>query len=221
MVKDTIIFDLDGTLLDTLSGLQIGFNYALKNFGYKERTQEEIRAFVGNGIVKALERALNENVEKEKFFQILNSFKEYYQNIMFEYTKPYEGIIPLLKELKEKGYKTAVVSNKFDDAVKKLCEYYFKDLIQTAIGEGYGIRKKPEADGILKTVKELNSSIEKSIYIGDSDVDILTAENIKIPCISVLWGFRDKQFLIDHGGNIFAQTPKDIIKIIEKKLYLS
>ncbi len=221
MEKNTIIFDLDGTLLNTLGDLHACFNYVIKKYGYKERTLEEIRTFVGNGIVKAIERALPKGVDKSELTQIINLFKEYYQSHMYELTKPYDGIIQLLQELKRKGLKIAVVSNKFDDAVKGLCNYYFKKLIDTAVGESYDVRKKPETDGVFKAVKELHSSIEKSIYIGDSDVDILTAKNAKIPCISVLWGFRDKEFLIKNGGKIFAEKPDDIIKIIEKKIYLS
>lgn len=221
MEKDTIIFDLDGTLLNTLGDLHACFNYAIKSYGYKERTLDEIRTFVGNGVVKAIEMALPERVSDDKLNQITNLFKQYYQNHMFELTRPYDGIIPLLHKLKEKKYKIAVVSNKFDDAVKGLCNHYFKNLIDSAIGESIDVRKKPEADGVLKAIKELNSTIETSIYAGDSDVDILTAQNSKIPCISVLWGFRNKSFLIEHGGRIFAKTPEDVIKIIEKKIYLS
>ncbi len=221
MEKNTVIFDLDGTLLNTLGDLHACFNYAIKSFGYPERSIEEVRNFVGNGIVKAIERALPKKVSDKELQEITIVFKEYYQKHMFELTKPYEGIIPMLCKLKEKGFKTAVVSNKYDDAVKNLCKTYFKDLIEAASGEGCGVKRKPDTSGILKVLKELNSSIEQSIYIGDSDIDILTAKNARIPCISVLWGFRDKEFLINHGADIFAQTPEDIIKIIEKKIYLS
>ena len=139
---------------------------------------------------------------------------------MYKLTKPYDGIIELLEILKQRNYKLAVVSNKYDLAVKSLCKQYFGNYINVAIGESENIRRKPAPDGILLAIKYLNSTIEKSIFIGDSEVDIKTAENIKIPCISVLWGYRNKELLTNAGGNIFANTPEDIIKIIEKNLFL-
>ncbi len=211
---NTVIFDLDGTLLNSLGDLHACFNYAITQFGYPSRTIEEIKSFVGNGIVKAIERALPHKVSDEELNKIVSLFKEYYQAHMSELTFPYEGIIPMLKTLNEKGYKIAVVSNKFDDAVKGLCNKYFGDYIQTAIGEGYGVERKPNPTGVFKAIEELNSDIKNAIYIGDSDVDIQTAKNANIPCISVLWGFRDKEFLIKNGGHIFASTPDDIIKEI-------
>lgn len=220
MEKDTIIFDLDGTLLNTLADLHACFNHAIKSFGYPERTLAEIKSFVGNGIKKAIARALPENIEEEMLNKIVDYFRIYYEEHMHELTQPYEGVIDLLKELKSKGYKIGVVSNKYDDSVKELCEYFFGNYIKVAIGESPEIRKKPEIDGVLKAIKELDSSIEKAIFVGDSDVDIMTAKNLGIPCISVLWGFRDKEFLKVSGAKIFVQEPKEIPEIIEKKIYL-
>lgn len=214
---DTVIFDLDGTLLNSLEDLHACFNYAIKHFGYPTRSIEEIKSFVGNGIKKAIERALPYAVEHEELDNITNYFRAYYKEHMLELTKPYEGVIELLTNLKEKGYKTAIVSNKYDDAVKKLSENYFGNLIDVAVGEGYGVRRKPEIDGVIKAVEILGSKIENCIFVGDSDVDIMTSSNAKLPCISVLWGYRDKEFLISKGAKLFAETPKDI----EKILYLS
>ena len=220
MKIDTVIFDLDGTLLNTLDDLHACFNHAIKTFGYPERSIEEIRSFVGNGIKKAIERALPYQVKDEELDKIVEYFRVYYKEHMFELTKAYEGIIELLRELKEKGYKLAVVSNKYDKAVKELVKYYFSEYIDIAVGEGFGVNKKPSSDGTLKAINELNSNIENCIFVGDSDVDIETAKNVGIPCISVLWGFRDEEFLKSHGGKIFAKEAKDIIKIIEKNLFL-
>lgn len=216
----TIIFDLDGTLLNTLNDLHACFNRAIAKYGYPERSLEEIKSFVGNGINKAIERALPYKIDEQEFSEIVNCFRNDYKEHMFELTQPYNGIIEMLKELKSKNYKIGVVSNKYDIAVKNLCKHYFSEYIDIAIGESKEIQKKPSVDGIYKAIEELNSSIENTIYIGDSDVDILTAKNANVPCISVLWGFRDKEFLIKHNGKNFAEEPKDIIKIIEKKLYL-
>ena len=218
-----IIFDLDGTLLNTLGDLFLGFNYAIDKFGYPKRTIEEIKSFVGNGIKKSIERALPYAVSEQELNKIVETFKAYYIEHMQEHTEAYSGITDMLKSLKEMGYRTAVVSNKYDDAVKKLCKKYFGDLIEFAVGEGYGIRKKPDSDGILKVLEyfNINRAEENNIiYVGDSEVDILTAKNACLPCISVLWGFKDKTFLENNGARIFAETPNDIIKIIEKKLYL-
>ena len=220
MDKDTIIFDLDGTLLNTLEDLHACFNYAIELCGYPKRSLSEIRNFVGNGIKKAIERALPKGTSEEEIDKVIIIFKKYYQEHMTEYTKPYNGIIELLEELKEKGYKIGVVSNKYDKAVKALCKDYFGDLVQTAIGESKEIEKKPNPNGVLKAIKEVNSTVERTIYVGDSEVDIQTAKNANIPCISVLWGFKDKEFLEANGGYIFAKVPEDIIKIIEKKSYL-
>jgi phosphoglycolate phosphatase len=213
---NTIIFDLDGTLLNTLDDLHACFNYAIKSFGYPERTLDEIRSFVGNGMKTALKRALPDSVCDEELNKIVNFFRPYYKENMLKLTKPYDGVVELLKTLKEKGYKIAVVSNKYDEEVKNLCKNFFGEYIDIAIGESDDVRKKPEIDGVLKALKELNSTLEESIFIGDSDVDILTARNANIPCISVLWGFRDKAFLENKGGKFFAKTTKDI----ENFLYL-
>ena len=217
MKIDTVIFDLDGTLLNTLDDLHACFNHAIKEFGYPERTKEEIRNFVGNGVQKALERALPENISKSELEKVVDCFKKYYSQNMNTYTKPYDGIDEMLKDLQSKGFKLGIVSNKFDDAVKALSKKYFGSSIAYAVGEGYGIRRKPEADGVNKVLSELKSKKENAIYVGDSEVDIQPAENSNLPCISVLWGFKDKDFLVKNGAKYIAQTPKDIISIIENE----
>ncbi len=211
---DTVIFDLDGTLLYTLGDLHACFNHAITHFGYPERSIEEIRNFVGNGIKKAIERALPHKVADDELEKIVAYFRDYYKDHMLELTKPYDGILELLMTLKKNGFKLAVVSNKYDLAVKSLCKNYFEEYIDIAIGEGNEIRKKPEADGTIKVLKELGSHIENAIFVGDSDIDITTAKNVGIPCISVLWGYRDKEFLKKHGAKLFAETPKEIEKIL-------
>lgn len=217
MKIDTVIFDLDGTLLNTLDDLHACFNHAIKEFGYPERTKEEIRNFVGNGVLKALERALPENISQSELEKVVDCFKKYYRQNMNTYTKPYDGVEEMLKDLQSKGFKLGIVSNKFDDAVKALSKKYFGSSIAYAVGEGYGIRRKPEADGVNKVLFELKSKKENAIYVGDSEVDIQTAENSNLPCISVLWGFKDKDFLVKNDAKYIAQTPKDIISIIENE----
>ena len=219
-MKKAAIFDLDGTLLYTLEDLTDSTNFALAKYDYPVCTLEQIRSYVGNGVYKLIERALPDGAQNPDFSVCLETFKNHYKQNMYNKTRPYNGVIKMLKELKSKNIKTAVVSNKFDAAVKELCRNYFGELIDIAVGEAENIQKKPAPDGVLKVVKKLGLSSKECVYTGDSEVDIQTAKNADLPCISVLWGFKDKDFLVQNGGKYFAKKPKDIIEIIEKKLYL-
>ena len=211
-----IIFDLDGTLLNTLEDLCDSTNFALQKFGYPKRTIEEVRHFVGNGVRLLIERAIPNGKENPYFEECLNTFKQHYRGNMYNKTKPYDGIVELLKDLRLKGIQTAVVSNKFDTAVKELCKKYFGDLIQVAIGENEeeGIRKKPAPDSVFKAISELKISIKNVIYVGDSETDVQTAKNAEIDCIGCCWGFRDKSVLLKEGAAHIVQNPKEIYEII-------
>lgn len=220
MEKDTILFDLDGTLLNTMGDLHIAFNYAIGQFGFAPRTIEEIQSFVGNGVERAIELALPCKVDEATFKKIYDEFVEYYRTHMTVETVPYDGILQMLADLKQKGYKLGVVSNKYDEGVKALCRHYFSEYISVAIGEGGDVICKPDTSGVEKACKLLDSDLSRAIYIGDADTDINTAKNGGMPCISVLWGYRDKEFLLKNGGYLFAEEAKDITNIIEKKLYL-
>ena len=217
MKRKIIIFDLDGTLLNTLEDLTDSTNFALKFLGYPERSVEDVRNFVGNGVAKLIERAIPQGIDNPDFEKCLNIFKENYSKNMYNKTAPYEGIIEMLKTLKTKGCKLAVVSNKFDIAVKELCKKYFPDLIDIAVGENEanGIKKKPAPDTVLSVVEQLCANIDDCIYIGDSEVDIMTAKNSNMPCISVLWGFKNREFLMEHGACIIVKTPDEIVKYLE------
>lgn len=201
---DTVIFDLDGTLLYTLENLAESTNYALKKYDYPARTLEEIRSFVGNGVEKLIERALPSGVEKVDVTKCLSDFKKHYTETMYEKTQPYDGVLQMLDTLNDKGIQCAVVSNKYDTAVKELCEKYFKNRIVCAVGEKSDVRKKPYPDSVLKVIKELGS--KNCIYVGDSEVDIQTAQNAGIPCISVSWGYKDRDFLIQNGAEKIADN---------------
>lgn len=216
MNKNLIIFDLDGTLLNTLEDLTDSTNFALKHFEYKERTIDEIRQFVGNGVAKLIERAIPDGLNNPNFTECLNIFKQNYAQNMYNKTAPYKGIIKMLGNLKQQGCTIAVVSNKFDIAVKELCNKYFPNLIDFAAGENEaeGIRKKPHPDTVLKVIKTFNANNNESIYVGDSEVDILTAKNANLECISVSWGFKTKQFLIENNAKIIIDTPEEIFKYI-------
>lgn len=211
-MKKAVIFDLDGTLLNTLDGLADSTNYALSKFGYPTRTIEEVRQFVGNGVAKLIERAIPEGKNNSNFEKCLSVFKENYAQNMYNKTAPYNGIIEMLSNLKSKGIKIAVVSNKFDLAVKELCKKYFEEFIDFAAGENeaQGIKKKPAPDTVISVLNEFNFAPEDAVYVGDSDVDIMTAKNSKMPCISVTWGFRDKKFLLENGATILINAPSEI-----------
>lgn len=217
MKKQLIIFDLDGTLLNTLDDLADSTNIMLKHFNYPARTKEEVRNFVGNGVAKLIERAIPDGKNNPKFEDCLNMFKQIYPKNMYNKTAPYPHIIEMLETLKINGYKTAVVSNKFDLAVKDLCKNYFPNLIDFASGENEagGIKKKPAPDTVLNVLKFFGLENSDAIYVGDSEVDIQTAKNCGMECISVIWGFKDKEFLINNGAKIIADKPSQITHFLD------
>lgn len=211
---DTIIFDLDGTLLNSLEDLRVSVNYALFGFKYPKQTLDMVRRNVGNGIEKLMERSLPDGKDNVNYEVCLEIFKEHYKTHMSVNTKPYPHIIETLAALKSRGYKLAVVSNKFDAAVKPLCQKYFKSLIDVAIGQSKDTKKKPAPDTVYMALDELESSAETSIYVGDSEVDIQTAKNSGMDCISVSWGFKTKEFLKQNGASVIIDTPLEIFNYI-------
>lgn len=208
---DTYIFDLDGTLLSSLDDLAASTNYALRWAGMPERTLEEVRMFVGNGVKLLMERAIPDGQQNPRFEEVYAKFREHYLKHNLDRTHPYDGVLDLLAELKRRGKKLAIVSNKFYAATQDLAHHFFADTIEVAIGERENIRKKPAPDTVLEALRQLGASKDGAVYIGDSDVDVMTAKNSGLPCISVLWGFRDKEFLIEHGATLFVKTPHDIL----------
>ena len=213
---NTVIFDMDGTVMNTLDDLTDAVNYVLGEFGMPLRKQDEYRRFFGNGIRFALECAVPEDTPAEVIDKMLPVFKDYYNKHCLDKTSPYYGILPLMKSLKEKGYKMAIVSNKIDSAVVELNDRFFSEYVNVAVGERRGIKRKPAADMVIAALDELKSTREESIYVGDSEVDLETAKNAGLPCIAVLWGFRDKEFLIENGAEYFAEKPDDVERIISK-----
>lgn len=205
---DAAVFDLDGTLLDTLGDLADSTNYALRLSGFPQRTLDEVRMFVGNGVARLIHLAVPEGTPPEAEAACLARFRAHYLTNMENKTAPYPGILPLLDGLADAGYALAVVSNKFDAAVKGLCQSYFGGRIPVAIGESRGVERKPAPDTVLRALEELGVDASRAVYIGDSDVDILTARNSGLPCISVSWGFRDSAFLREHGAAVIADTPQ-------------
>lgn len=210
MNYDTYIFDLDGTLLDSLTDLAISCNYALRINNMPERTIDEVRCFVGNGVKKLMERAIPNGLQNPAFEKTYADFRQHYLVHNLDNTKPYPGIIPLLERLHSEGKNIAVVSNKFYAATQDLVKHFFDEYITVAIGERENIRKKPAPDTVFEALRQLSASLSGAVYIGDSDVDVMTARNCNIPCISVLWGFRTKEFLIKNGATTFVTAPDEI-----------
>ena len=214
MMYHTYIFDLDGTLLDTLGDLAASVNFALRTHGMPEHSIDDVRRFVGNGVRKLMERAIPGGEKNPDFEATFATFRQYYMEHSLDTTRPYEGIPEMLSELKKRGSRLAVVSNKMMAATQELIRHFFPDTIEVAIGEheAEGICKKPAPDTVQAALRQLGVGKEGAVYVGDSDVDIMTARNSGLPCISVLWGFRDRDFLLQHGAETFVSTPRDILQ---------
>lgn len=209
-----VIFDLDGTILDTLDDLSDSCNHILKENGYPTHSKDEIRNFVGNGIYMLIKRALPQDSSEETIKDIQKQFSSYYSVHCSDKTKPYEGIVELLNKLKERNIKVAVVSNKGDFAVKILMEDYFKGIFDYSVGEKENVRKKPAPDSVLEVLRVLEVNKKDAVYVGDSDVDILTAKNSELDCISVSYGFRSKQFLLDNGASKICENVKELEEVL-------
>lgn len=214
---DTVIFDLDGTLLDTLDDLCAAVNHALRTHGLPERATQEIRSFLGNGIRRLMQLSVPENMNEEDFENVFRTFRTYYVAHCMDSTRPYPGIMPLLEALKERGVKMAIVSNKVHTAVQELNRRFFDRYMTTAVGESATVRRKPNPDALLRALQEMGSLRERALYVGDSEVDIETARNAGIPCVTVLWGFRDRDFLMRSGAEICIDRPSGLLDIIVPK----
>ena len=208
-----IIFDLDGTLLNTLTDLKNSLNAALRIHGLPERTTEEVRRFVGNGIAKLVARAIENGSSNPDYQAVLNDMRRIYAEKSNETTAPYPGIPEMLEALSAKGCLLAVVSNKPDAQVRSLCRIFFGDCIQTAIGQREGIPLKPAPDSVFAAADALGLPLSACTYVGDSEVDVQTARNAGVPCVSVLWGFRDMETLLSNGAVTFAHTPAEMMQM--------
>ncbi len=209
-----VIFDMDGTILDTLDDLAGSVNHSLSLYGYPQRSRDEIRSFLGNGMVRLTHLSVPEGITKEQEDAVLNEHKRYYPLHSCDMTRPYEGIVDHLRSLKDHGIKTAVVSNKSDSNVKALVSRFFYGLFDVSIGSLEGVARKPAPDMVNMALDALHVSKEDAVYIGDSEVDLKTAENSSLPMITVTWGFRDKDHLIHNGASNFSEKPEDILRLI-------
>ncbi|MBO5896530.1 MAG: HAD-IA family hydrolase [Clostridia bacterium] len=215
MKADTIIFDLDGTILDTLEDLKNSVNHALSSNNLPERSLAEVRSFVGNGIRLLMELSVPVDTDSALLDKCFDSFRVHYKENSANNTKPYEGVVELLNQLKSKGYKLAVVSNKADFAVQTLVADYFDGIFDYAVGEREGIRRKPCPDSVNDALLHLASDKNSAVYVGDSEVDVETARNAAIPCVAVTWGFRDKSVLEGLSPEYIIDKPSQLMDILD------
>lgn len=219
----TIIFDLDGTLMNTLDDLHDSVSYALRQAGLAPNPKQDTRRYLGNGVWNLVNRSVEQacptadEALKERVFE---TFRAYYVAHSMDKTAPYEGIPEMLKECKKRGFFTAIVSNKLDPAVKDLHKAFFADSIDVAIGETPTVKRKPAPDMVDEAIRQLSllhgRSIEKSecVYVGDSEVDLQTAKNSDLPCIAVSWGFRDRDYLVEQGAKTIIDCPDELFEHI-------
>lgn len=218
MRYQVVLFDLDGTLLDTLDDLHAAVNFVLEKYRLPIRTRDEVRAFIGNGIVKLMERSVGAGMRSMvNLDDVVTDFKAYYGAHCQEKTKPYDGVMELLANLKKAGVKVGVVSNKAHFATAQLCEYYFGDLVDVAIGENEagGVRKKPAPDSVFAAIEAVGG-VDSScvVYVGDSEVDIQTAMNAGVDCISVCWGMKDREFLVENGASVLIESVEALADVL-------
>lgn len=213
---NTVVFDLDGTLLDTLGDLAGSVNYALRKHGLPECSLQEVRSFLGNGIVRLMQGAVKNAVQGEAFEEVFQTFRSHYLEHCLDTTQPYPGILPMMEKLREAGVKMAIVSNKLHPAVQELSRRFFVGLVVSAVGESETVRRKPNPDGVLRALKEMGSRPEEAVYVGDSEVDWETARNAGLRCALVCWGFRDEEFLRTLPGTFaYAQSPDDLLSLFK------
>lgn len=210
MSYKAVLFDLDGTLLDTLDDLTDSVNFAMDAMGWQRHDKAEVRLFLGNGIRRLMELSSPKDVSSDEFEKAFGIFKEHYDKHNQDKTKPYEGVLKLMARLKEKGIKMAIVSNKVSSAVDMLYNKFFSNYADLAVGDMPGFKRKPEPDSCNYVIGKLNVKKKDVVYVGDSEVDLATAKNTGVDCITVLWGFRDEDFLRNQGACVFAATPEDV-----------
>lgn len=210
----TVLFDMDGTILDTLDDLTDSVNHTLRELGYSERTREEVRSYLGYGSRYLIEQALGTAAEIKTVDEAFRIYRVWYGEHTQRKTKPYDGIADVMRELRARGIRVAVASNKPEAMVKKLCEYHFPGLVDAAVGDVEGRRRKPQRDMIDAVLAELGASYSGAVYIGDTEVDVQTAQNADLPVIAVGWGFRAKEQQCAAGATVFADTPEDLLRLL-------
>ena len=215
---DTIIFDMDGTLLNTLDDLTDSVNYVMGQYDLPMHTIEEIRSYVGNGAAKLIERAVPNGISNPAYKKMLEAYQAHYALHCEDKAAPYEGIMELLSSLRQSGYRLAIVSNKPDRAVKQLYRKHFSKYVQEAIGESDEVKKKPAPDMVYRALASLSSDASRAVYVGDSEVDLQTAANVPMTCISVTWGFRTRDQLLAAGAvdENMIRIPQELLRLLAR-----
>lgn len=214
MKYDAVIFDMDGTVLDTLSDLSDSVNYSLSRFSMPEIPAWKVRASLGNGAAHLIRSCVPEGTSEEIISQLLSFYMDYYKSHCCIKTAPYEGIIPLMEALRSRGVKLAIISNKPDDAVRELANRFFPGMTELAVGESEGVRRKPHPDSVLAAAENLGIVLERCVYVGDSEVDVETARRAGIDCISVTWGFRDTDELLAANAAVIAENISQLSDLL-------
>ena len=209
----TVLFDMDGTILDTLDDLTDSVNHTLRELGYGERTREEVRSYLGYGSRHLMEMALG-TTEVEIVDEAFRIYRAWYGEHTQIKTKPYGGITDVMRALRARGIRVAVASNKPEAMVKKLCDYHFPALVDAAVGDVEGRERKPHSDMIDAVLRTLGVSRSGAVYIGDTEVDVQTGQNADLPVIAVSWGFRSKERLLEAGASAFADTPDELLALL-------
>ena len=212
-MKRAVIFDLDGTLLNTLGDLAASVNFALRSCGYPERSIDEVRTFIGNGVIMLMHRSVPKGTNAEDEKKCFEKFRAHYLEHMEDTTAPYEGVNGLIRALGEKGIGTAVVSNKLDAAVKGLCKKHFP-LLTCAFGVTQESERKPSAANVYKALSLLGVRREEALYVGDSEVDVQTAQNAGLEMVGVPWGYRSRELLLSAGAKVLVDRPEEILGLI-------
>lgn len=212
----TVVFDLDGTLLDSLQDLACSVNHALTKHGMPTRSEAEIRLMLGNGVRRLVGQAVPQGTPEDVTEQVLATFRVHYAAHCHDLTHPFDGIMDMLADLHRRGYRMAIVSNKPDPAVQELNEQFFSDYMNLAVGESATVRRKPNPDGVLEAIRRMGATPSEAVYVGDSEVDFATAQNAGVPCITVLWGYRDEMFLRDTGATLFARRPSELPELLAR-----
>lgn len=211
---DTVIFDMDGTLLNTLEDISDSMNHVLASYSFPCRQTDEIRSFLGNGAAQLMKLSIPDGSSNPRYQSCLEDYCSHYQRNLQNKTHVYEGVMSMLGQLSRGGYKIAIVSNKPDEAVKELAGLHFGEYVKVAIGETEDVSRKPAPDTVLKAIEELGSTPDKTVYVGDSEVDVETAKNSGITCVGVTWGFRDREVLEQSGADYIIDSPQELLKII-------
>lgn len=217
MYKNTVVFDLDGTLLDTLTDLAASVNYALDSMGFPLKTKAEVCSYVGNGVGELIRRAVPSSANPQDVQKTFDIFSRHYSEHLNDTTRPYDGIPELLQKLKSLGFKIAVVSNKYDVAVKHLCKDFFGNNVDIAVGECEKIKRKPAPDGVFAALDFLSADKNNAVYVGDADTDFNTAVNAGVEFIGVSWGFRPRELLLSLGAKTVVDTREQLFSVLTGK----